>query len=324
MNSTILSWVIRILISILFIVSAYAKIYHDPSAYFSITTFEAKQLVPLGLEPFISSIISRLLIALEFYLGVFILLPFYFKKIILPGTIALLAVFCIHLGVQIILSGNGGNCGCFGALLPMTPFEAIIKNILAIGLLFAIYYLPANHSDSKKSFYFITGGYLIFVLLLFMYLPLKASSISSSNIEFSMDNKSSNSGPESIKSEFGDALPFADKGRLLLCFFAPGCDHCKATIRSIDSLSKIIPDFPKVEIVFMEEEVEKIPEFFEYAGGEYSYRVLDIASFYNVLTWERNTPGVFYMWNGNILKEFDGIEEKSFDAKELIKVINTN
>ena len=76
MNSTILSWVIRILISILFIVSAYAKIYHDPSAYFSITTFEAKQLVPLGLEPFISSIISRLLIALEFYLGVFILLPF--------------------------------------------------------------------------------------------------------------------------------------------------------------------------------------------------------------------------------------------------------
>ena len=36
MNSTILSWVIRILISILFIVSAYAKIYHDPSAYFSI------------------------------------------------------------------------------------------------------------------------------------------------------------------------------------------------------------------------------------------------------------------------------------------------
>ena len=110
----------------------------------------------------------------------------------------------------------------------------------------------------------------------------------------------------------------------MLCFFAPGCDHCKATIRSIDSLSKIIPDFPKVEIVFMEEEVEKIPEFFEYAGGEYSYRVLDIASFYNVLTWERNTPGVFYMWNGNILKEFDGIEEKSFDAKELIKFINTN
>ena len=44
-------------------------------------------------------------------------------------------------------------------------------------------------------------------------------------------------------------------------FFAPGCEHCRATIKSIDSLSRINPDFPKVEIVFMEEEVEKIPDF---------------------------------------------------------------
>ena len=46
----IFSWVIRILISALFLVSAYAKIYHDPSAYFSITTFEAKQLENLKKE----------------------------------------------------------------------------------------------------------------------------------------------------------------------------------------------------------------------------------------------------------------------------------
>ena len=110
--------------------------------------------------------------------------------------------------------------------------------------------------------------------------------------------------------------------RILLCFFAAGCDHCRSTIRSIDSLVKIIPDFPKVEIVFMEEEVEKIPDFFDFAGGEYNYRILDIASFYDVLTWERDTPGVFYMWNGNIIKEFDGVSEKSFNAEELVDAIS--
>ena len=71
----------------------------------------------------------------------------------------------------------------------------------------------------------------------------------------------------------------ADDGRLLLCFFAPGCEHCRATIKSIDSLSRINSDFPKVEIVFMEEEVEKIPDFFDYAGNEFSYIVLDISTF---------------------------------------------
>ena len=114
----------------------------------------------------------------------------------------------------------------------------------------------------------------------------------------------------------------ADEGRLILCFFAPGCDHCKATIRSLDSLSKITENFPKVEIVFMEEEVEKIPEFFEYAGNKYNHLVLDIATFYDVLTWERDTPGVFYMWNGNIIKEFNGINEKSFNPSELVDVLN--
>ena len=71
----------------------------------------------------------------------------------------------------------------------------------------------------------------------------------------------------------------------------------------IDSLSKKVKNFPKVEIVFMDEEVDKIPEFFDYAGSKYNYIVLDISTFYDVLTWERDTPGIFYMWNGNILKE---------------------
>ena len=43
----------------------------------------------------------------------------------------------------------------------------------------------------------------------------------------------------------------------------------------------------------MEEEVEKIPEFFNYAGSEYNYIILDIPSFYDVLTWERDTQVFF-------------------------------
>ena len=124
-----LSWILRLIISALFIVSAVAKLY--PSPYFAISTFEVKQLYPLGFSEGFAPYFSRILIGIEFALGIAILLKDYLKKITIPATILLLAVFTIHLSYTTFVSGNAGNCGCFGELIPMTPVEAIIKNIIA-------------------------------------------------------------------------------------------------------------------------------------------------------------------------------------------------
>ena len=319
-NKSIGIWLIRIVVSLLFLVSAYAKVYHEPSAYFSITTFEAKQLVPLGFSSEISSYLSRILIALEFSIGILILLPFYLKRIVVPLTVFVLAAFSIHLALQIYLTGNSGNCGCFGTLLPMTPLEAILKNIFAIGLLVILNRLIPNDRSKKIEIFYGFLVYLLFVIGIMVLIPIKSSDNVSIEFKQTQDLQDSiNEGPLQMKSEFSQTLPFADNGRVILCFFAPGCDHCRAAVRSIDSLSKLVENFPKVEIIFMEEEVEKIPEFFEYAGSEYHYIVLDISTFYDVLTWERDTPGIFYMWNGNILKEFNGTNEKSYNSEELRK-----
>jgi thiol-disulfide isomerase/thioredoxin/uncharacterized membrane protein YphA (DoxX/SURF4 family) len=322
-NKSIGIWVIRIVVSLLFLISAYAKVYHEPSAYFSITTFEAKQLVPLGFSFEISSYLSRILIALEFAIGVLILLPFYLKRIVIPLTIFVLAAFCVHLALQIYLTGNSGNCGCFGTLLPMTPLEAILKNIFAIGLLMILIKLVPNDRSKKIEIFYGFLIYLFFIVGIMVLVPIKSSDniIIDSN-SYLVQEDLILEGPKQIKSEFSQTLPFADNGRLILCFFAPGCDHCRAAVRSIDSLSKIVENFPKVEIVFMDEEVDKIPEFFEYAGSQYHYIVLDISTFYDVLTWERDTPGIFYMWNGNVLKEFNGINENAFDPKLLLKSLD--
>ena len=322
-NKLIGIWVIRIIISLLFLVSAYAKVYHEPSAYFSITTFEAKQLVPLGFSSEISSYLSRILIALEFAIGVLILLPFYLKRIVIPLTIFVLAAFCVHLALQIYLTGNSGNCGCFGTLLPMTPLEAILKNIFAIGLLVILNRLLSKDKSKSIEIFYGFVIYLFFVIAIMILVPIKNSSNVTIDSNYQIQEDLVLEGPKQMKSEFGKTLPFADKGRLILCFFAPGCDHCRAAVRSIDSLSKIVEDFPKVEIVFMDEEVDKIPEFFEYAGSEYHYIVLDISTFYDVLTWERDTPGIFYLWNGNILKEFNGTNESAYNPESLLKSLNS-
>ena len=238
-NKLIGIWIIRIVVSLLFLVSAYAKVYHEPSAYFSITTFEAKQLVPLGFSSEISSYLSRILIALEFSIGILILLPFYLKRIVIPLTVFVLGAFCMHLAIQIYLTGNSGNCGCFGTLLPMTPLEAILKNIFAIGLLVILNRLVSKDKSKQIEIFYGFLIYLFFVVVIMVLVPVKSSdniTIDSNNYEIQED--SFLEGPKQMKSEFSQTLPFADNGRLILCFFAPGCDHCRAAVRSIDSLSK--------------------------------------------------------------------------------------
>jgi len=134
-------------------------------------------------------------------------------------------------------------------------------------------------------------------------------------------------GPAKVKSRFNDYAIFGDKkvnidnGKKIVCFFAAGCDHCQNTAKTLVKLSKN-PGFPKVYIFFMDEETFKIPEFFQYAGAQLPYRVLDIPTFWTVLGDGGSTPGVFYMWNGNIVKNWVGIDEKAFKESELLQALN--
>ena len=58
-----LPWTIRIGVSTLFLLSAVAKLY--PTPYFALTTFEVKQLVPMGFSDSLAAYFSRILIGVE-------------------------------------------------------------------------------------------------------------------------------------------------------------------------------------------------------------------------------------------------------------------
>ena len=122
----------RILVSVLFIFSAISKM-------FPIWLFE-KQMIDLGFADWCSApFFARLLLALELGIGIAILQKHFLKRLIIPVTILLLVVFCAHLSFEIYKHGAmNGNCGCFGQMLPMTPLEALIKNIITIGLIIYI------------------------------------------------------------------------------------------------------------------------------------------------------------------------------------------
>jgi thiol-disulfide isomerase/thioredoxin len=345
-TKTIIEWVIRIVISLLFLISAAAKLY--PSPNFALATFEVKQLIPMGFSCNWAAWFSRTLIGCEFALGLLILQPHYYRKLVIPASFLMLFIFSSHLMYEIISSGNKGNCGCFGSLLPMTPLQAVIKNIVAMGLLGYLFYVRKGIADKSK-FLVLTTVTFACIMIVFMLgtkccgggmnseartvevvkeidstvviNDAKVNTTVSTVVQNDTVKKVEILEPKNKKSGFASLYSDIDKGKKILCFFAPGCEHCKATAKQLTELKKEMgKDFPEMKIVFMDEEAELIPEFFSFAGGKYTHKVLDVGAFWTIFG-NRDTPGVFYLWNGNVIKEFDGIDAKAFKKAAFKKAL---
>ena len=347
-----LPWSIRIIIAGLFLVSAYGKIYPDPSAYGTISMFEVKQLYPLGFNTELAKIFSRSLIGIEFGLGLLLLFPFDLKKWVIPSVILMLGVFVVHLSIQMAVSGNKGNCGCFGALLPMTPLEAILKNVLSIGLLLILWKRYGTQLPEKSNIWFLTTVLSLCMLLMFIFIPTyKAATVvqtptpvveqatainTATDVSQTQDPKALKTpvtvadtaskvkkpkdlGPKPKKSGYEKYFANINDGKKLLCFFAPSCDHCRATAKQLVAMKNSIPDFPELQILFMDEAAEEIPDFFKFAGAQFNFKTLDIIEFWGVLGGNRDVPGVAYLWNGNVVKFYHSPEGPQAFNKEDLK-----
>ncbi len=349
MNKARIAWIIRILVFLLFIVSAVAKM-------FPIWAFE-KQLVDLNVASWCSApYFSRLLIGVELALGIAILQRHYLKRLVIPGIIAMLVVFCIHLSIEMVKNGAmNGNCGCFGQLIPMTPLEAFIKNIVTIGFMAWLYRLTTESEKPHRfSWLLVIGGLsTLFMFMAFPFCPceketnanlavempidstelvMQDSAISASVLNDTLSKAQSggkvdsvakeNPGPRPVVSKFaayadaGGKKVNVDQGKYIVCMFAPGCDHCQDAAKSIVAMNKQ-PGFPKVFIFFMDEETDKIPAFFTSAGKKYPYKVLDVPKFWTLFGNEGSTPGVFLQWNGNPIASFVGTDATGFTAEKL-------
>jgi thiol-disulfide isomerase/thioredoxin len=361
MNKSVIVWVLRIFVAALFVFSAIAKM-------FPLWAFE-KQLVDLGLMSWCNaSYFARLLIALELALGFAMIQPHFLKKIVLPSTIGLVVVFCIHLVIEMVKHGAmNGNCGCFGQLIPMTPLEAFVKNILTLGILGFIYFNVNDKPKGENRFSVLLVIGLICSLAMFMLFPFcpckedvpsdETAAIAVEEVVDDVEDTEATStiadssalaitsaqadtvkaatkdsivvdlGPAPVKSKFAANNIFdgkkvnIDKGKKIICMFAAGCNHCQEAARELAKLSKQ-PGFPAVYIYFMDEEVEKIPEFHKFAGKQFPSTVLDIPTFWKLLG-NGSTPGIFYLWNGNVQAEFEGTGDNAFSVEKFQKSLQS-
>lgn len=149
--NTILVKVLRLFLAATFIISAAAKIY---SMHF-FDGLVAGQLIGADFYDrptayFWVQVLTRLIIAGEFMLGVAILQKKYLRKLVLPTMAGLLILFSLQVIYEASFNGKGyvgGNCGCFGEVIPFDNLQTIIKNII---LLFMVFFVFKKYKDFKE------------------------------------------------------------------------------------------------------------------------------------------------------------------------------
>ena len=303
-----LPMIIRVLVSALFLLSAFAKLY--PTPMYGITkVFEEGQLIPMGFSEGLAPYFSRFIIAVELFIAIAILQRNYLKKLVIPTSIIMLILFSLHLAYSIFL-GDSENCGCFGELIPMSPLQALIKNIITLGVLGYLY--KNTPEETKNDCSKLSIQFLSILLLMFAFVPVQTVG----------KNKRVSGFSEYVVSDLN-----MNEGRKILCFFDAGCEHCMDAAKSLNELSDSIAYFPEIHIIFSDSEADRIPDFFDHIGREYSHQVLpfyneddEINSYLEILGYEYENPAVIYLDNGNQIRFYDGTGVNAFNADEFKKL----
>ncbi|MEO5673816.1 MAG: MauE/DoxX family redox-associated membrane protein [Chitinophagales bacterium] len=224
---------LKVIVGITFLFSGYLKL-------FPIELFELN-FIDIGIANWITSpFIARLLIGVEFFLGIMLLSGIALRNFTLPATFGLIAIFSIYLVVQLVTIGNKGDCGCFGTYLQMTPLQSLIKNVL-LGSLALLLYLM-----SRRNRIHFQNTIVIFIAAIILPLPFilnpvdllagKIREPQAINFHLPADLFSSNS----AKRDTIDLM----NGKHIIAFMSLTCEHCKVAAFKMHVMEKRHPEIP--------------------------------------------------------------------------------
>lgn len=340
-NQDIILWIFRILVSGLFLLSAYGKFFPLESA---LHVF-AKQIVGLGIADWcIAPLLARAIVGFEIFLGIAILQNNFLRNVIVPSTFLLLLVFCIHLSWVFYTSGNVGSCGCFGELIPMPPLEAIVKNLLTMAMLVYIFLKVKK----KKNDNFLVPA-VIFLIVYLVILILQPPKFNCNTVEASqeivsdtivaevdsvlvadtvidesgneiitemkkvVENQNVIEGRKKVNSIFTKYTQFntgavdLNEGKKIVCLYSFDCEHCQESSKLLLELKNNHNNFPPVYMLAFGEESQST-DFFKGAGGHIPYVVVEPQEFFQLLGEADYPPRIVVMDNGNFLADFMNFE----------------
>ena len=223
--------ILRIGIGSVFIIAAILKL-------ISIDEFEIYIYSFNVLSFLATTFVSRLLIAGEFILGLFLILKINYK-FTWRATLIMLMLFTLFL-IYVAIFRNDDNCHCFGELVELSPIESIVKNVVMMALLLFVRQ-RVNESPRQRvrcSLLIVTCTLiLVFIVsppdVIYNKIYSSEKEISSRALQKSFD--------DIVKINFeNDSISFdstpvfkPDEGSQMIAIVSSGCKYCKLGVKKL-------------------------------------------------------------------------------------------
>jgi len=234
------------------------------------------------------------------------------KKFTLPVAAIVLVVFNLYLILQIVQTGNSGNCGCFGEYIKMTPLQAILKNSFMLLLILLIYKFYSGWKVSKNALLLSSIGTTA-LLMPFILNPIDFA-YSSNNLQekvnYSLDLDLLYFPEDSLKVE-KPSIDLRD-GKHVLAFMSLSCPHCRIAAKKFHLIKRNSPklsiyfvlngDKAKLKQFHMETKTETIP--YSFCLGK---TFVHLAS--------AQLPRIYYLENSTVVKKVDYYELSQYDLE---------
>lgn len=270
----------------------------------------------------------------------------YIKRIFIPAAIALLVFFTLDLIRVIIYKGFGGECGCFGQIIIMTPLEAIIKNIFLLAAL--VYLYRQIEIETAKKWILPALFIIISFVPVFLFFPIKhfmivtgnrSTKVTKRDSTFAARDKNINKPQTAIPvrkrdttsfrvMKGNDSLPVAGfknfsggviadfkKGKEIVAVLNMECEDCVATAAEIGKLNKEM-NLPQVYFLLLGDE-KQLPEFITKTKTNYPYKLLNEEEFFTLI--KGSPPRVWLLQNGKVLGDWNFRDFTIDHLKEAVK-----
>ncbi len=298
-------YIICALVGALFLFSAYTKIF--PIEYFEYT------FIDLGFANWYTApFFARLMIGIEGFIGVLLIFQVRMKKFSIPLAVIVLLVFCVHLAGQLLLNGNRGNCGCFGNYLVMTPLEALIKNILLLGLLGIAYAFYQGGWQLNRIIVLVAGIAILAVPFIVNPVDLSVSvSHDEDALNYPLDVHWLYDNPN-------DVSPSVDlnKDKHILAYLSLTCPHCKLAAYKFHVMYKRNPSLP-IQLI-LNGDKEDLPVFYNETKADNVPAVLFKGPNFLKMSGP-NLPSIYWIKNDTVVKKSTYLELNQEEIEEWVK-----
>lgn len=279
MNTARIGLVLRLILGSVFIFSAISKL-------LGVGLFEIA-IVDQGLAATREQAAypARLVIAFELFLGAALFFPFYLKRIILPLAIVTLVAFTLLQGYQMTLGEETKDCGCFGALLPMSSAESLAKNIVLLGLSLWLFRITR---EEKRQIIFPSILVVVSLVAVFLLAPVRRN----------------------YDETFAKYTQFKEASRVdltsgdkLVAVFNAECEHCQEAARELGALAAKSANFPPIYVLMFSENEAAISAFAEKTHTNYPYHLISADDFFNLIG--ASPPRLYWLQDGKVKARWD-------------------